>query len=327
MTANGPLGARLVLRDGLDWEALTDEQVIAAREKTNRLRAARVARVFTGLPDRRARIEEHTLQLPGRRLTLRVHRPKSAGPRLPLILSFHGGSFVMGTAAQNDWINSHLAARCPAVVVSVEYRLAPEHPLPAPVDDGYDTLVRLLDDSGDWGLDPTAVAVLGESAGGTLAALLTLRAREDGPPVRAQVLTYPATDWSETMADYPSIAANAGNPGLSLSQLRAAARWSVPAGLDPRTVSPVRLDDLAGLPPALVVTGALDILDDQGARYVDRLRAGGTDVRLVRYPKALHGFVSMPGLVPAARLARREILAFLRGHLHPAASPARTEQR
>jgi acetyl esterase len=315
MRARAPLGARIVLRDTLDWEALTAAEVIAAREKVNRLRRSRAVRVVTGLPDRRARIEEVRLDLPGRGLVLRVHRPRRAGPELPLVLSFHGGGFIVGTAAQNDWLNSRLAARCPAVVVSVEYRLAPEHPLPRPVDDGYDTLRRLIEDPFGWGIDPAAVAVFGESAGGTLAALVALRAREDGLPLRAQVLGYPSTDWTETMGDYPSVTANAGQPGLAVSEWRAARRLSVPPDLDPRDVSPLKFGNLAGLPPALVVTGALDPAADHGRRYVERLRAAGTDARLICYPRAVHSFLSVPGLVPAARPARREILAFLRTHL------------
>ncbi|MFG2167192.1 alpha/beta hydrolase [Micromonospora chersina] len=320
MTGKAPLGARIVLRDKLDWEELTAEQVTAMSEKVNRLRASRAVRIITGLPDRRARITQHTLALPGRSITLRVHRPRDAAPGLPLVLSFHGGGFIVGTAAQNDWLNSHLAARCPAVVVSVEYRLAPRHPLPAPVDDGYDTLLRILDDPARWGVEPTAVAVLGESAGGTIAALVALRARKDGPPLRAQVLTYPGTDWSETMEDYPSITANGGNPGMSAAEWRTAKRMSLPATLDPDSVSPIKFDNLAGLPPTLVVVGDLDAALDQGRAYVERLRSDGTDARLARYPKAIHGFLSMPGLVPAARPARREILAFLRDHLHATTS-------
>lgn len=327
MGEKAPLRARIILRDALDWEALTDGQVIAAREKVNRLGSSRAVRVITGLPDRRARIEERTIELPGRRLKLRVHRPKDAGARLPLILSLHGGGFITGTAAQNDWLNSHLAARCPAVVVSVEYRLAPEHPLPEPLEDAYDTLVRLVDDPFGWGIDPAAVAVLGESAGGTLAALIALHARKDGPPLRAQALTYPATDWSETMTNYPSIAANAGNPGLSLSRLHTGRRLSVPPTLDPRSVSPLKFDSLADLPPTLVIIGDLDPIGDQGRRYVERLCADGTDAHLTSYPKAIHGFLSVPGLVPAARPARREVLAFMRGCLHPATSSTRTGRR
>ncbi|MFY1693466.1 alpha/beta hydrolase [Plantactinospora sp. WMMB782] len=273
------------------------------------------ARIVTGWPDRNARIEERSIELPGRRLTLRVHRPKRSDHRLPLVVSFHGGGFIAGTAAQNDWLNSHLAARCPTVVVSVEYRLAPEHPLPAPVEDGYDTLVQIVDDAGRWGVDPARVAVLGESAGGTIAALIALRARKDGPALRAQVLNYPGADWTETMEDYPSFPQNADNPTLPPSRLRAARRLSVPATLDPRSISPLKFDNLADLPPALVVTAALDPLADQGRRYVERLREDGTEAQLSCYPRATHTFLSTPGLVPAARPARREILAFLGGHL------------
>nr|WP_245603432.1 alpha/beta hydrolase [Salinispora cortesiana] len=317
MRGKAPLGTR-ILRDTLDWEAMTDDQVIAARERANRKASSRVGRIVTGLPDRRARIEETTINLPGRRLMLRTYRPKSTDRRLPLIVSFHGGGFISGTAAQNDWLNSHLAARCPAVVVSVEYRLAPEHPLPRPVDDGYDTLLRLVDGAVGQGIDPTAIAVMGESAGGMIAALVALRARKDGPLLGAQVLNYPTTDWTETMTDYPSMVENADNPALPLSRLRAGRKLSLPSALDPRSVSPLKFDSLAGLPPTLVVIAALDPVADHGRRYVERLREDGTEASLSCYPRATHSFLSTPGLVPAARPARREILAFLRGQLDQA---------
>ncbi|MER7455480.1 alpha/beta hydrolase [Micromonospora sp. NPDC126480] len=306
---------------------MTDDQVIALREKVNRAASSPLGRIVTGLPDRRARIEETRIDLPGRRLMLRVHRPKKADRKLPLIVSFHGGGFVGGTAAQNDWLNSHLAARCPAVVVAVEYRLAPEHPLPRPIEDGYDTVARIVDDADRWGVDPAAVAVMGESAGGTIAALVALRARKDGPPIRAQVLIYPGTDWTETVLEYPSIEENADNPTLSLSRLRAARKLSLPPTLDPRTVSPVKFDNLADLPPALVVTAGLDPVADHGRRYVERLREDGTDARLSCYPRATHTFLSTPGLVPAARPARREILAFLRERLRPGRQVGDERQR
>ncbi|WP_239127644.1 alpha/beta hydrolase [Asanoa siamensis] len=313
MTGRAPLGTR-ILRDSRDWAAMTDDEVIAARDAANRAASSPAGRIVTGLPDRGARIENAAIDLPGRTVRVRVHRPRSGRRPLPLILSFHGGGFIAGSAVQNDWLNSRLAARCPAVVVGVDYRLAPEHKLPMPVEDGYDTLVRIVDDAAAWGIDPTAVAVMGESAGGTIAALVALRARK---ALRAQVLNYPCTDWTASMLDYPSVAANADNPTLPLSRLRAARSLSVPAGFDARTVSPVTSEDLADLPPALVITAGLDPVADQGRTYADLLREHGTAARLTCYAKATHTFLSTPHLVPAARPARREILTFLREHLAP----------
>lgn len=320
MRGKPPLLTR-IYKDTQDWEAMTETQVIAAREKAYRAASSRAARIVTGRPDRGARIEETTIDLPDRRLMLRVHRPRTAHQTLPLIVSFHGGALFMGTAAQNDWLNSHLAANCPAVVVSVEYRLAPEHPLPEPVEDGYDTLVRIVDDASSWGIDTGVVAVMGESAGGMIAALMALRARKHGPPLRAQVLNYPSTDWTETFTEYPSITDNADNPVLPLSRLRAARKLSVPPTLDPASVSPLKFESLADLPPTLVITAELDPLEDQGRRYAERLEKDGTDAHLTCYPRATHSFLSTPGVVPAARPARREILDFLRRHLQT--SPSR----
>lgn len=316
MTVNAPLGARLFLKDRPDWDAVTPDEIIAGRAKLARMLRSPAMRLIAGRPDRRVRIEEHALDLPGRRVTLRVHRPKGRRDRLPLVLSFHGGGFITGTAAQNDWLNSGLAAALPAVVVAVEYRLAPEHPLPAPVDDGRDTLERLADDPFGWGIDPARIAVVGESAGGTIAALLAQRSRESGPAVSAQVLLYAALDWTATMTDYPSVERNIGRPGLSAGELGLARRTALPPGLDPDPLSPLRTADLTGLPPALAVAGELDPVCDHAREYVRRLGAAGNDARYIGYPNAVHKFMSVPGLVPAARPARGATLAFLRTRLH-----------
>jgi acetyl esterase len=320
MSSKAPLGARLILKDRPDWESVTADEVIAGRAKLVRLLRSPAMRLIAGLPDRRARIEERALELPGRRLTLRVHRPKAARGPLPLVLSFHGGGFITGTAAQNDWLNSRLAAALPAVVVAVEYRLAPEHPLPAPVEDAYDTLDRLAADPFGWGIDPARIAVVGESAGGTLAALLALRSRETGPAISAQVLVYAALDWTASMTARPSVARNTGQPGLSAGELHLARRIALPAGFDAELVSPLRIADLTGLPPALALAGELDPAYDHGREYVERLRAAGNDARFTGYANAVHKFVSIPGVVPAARPARREVLDFLRARLQVTAA-------
>lgn len=314
MSEQAPTATR-ILKDGTDWEALTHDELLALREKANRTRSSRLARIITGWPHRGVRIEQQMIDLPGRQLALRVHRPKGATAPLPLVLSFHGGAFLLGTAAQNDWLNSHLAAALPAVVVSVEYRLAPEAPLPQPLEDGYDTLIRLVADHEHWRIDPRMVALLGESAGGTIAALISQRAREEGPTVRAQVLTCPVTDWTATMTEYPSVIAHAGEPGLSLSLLRAARDLALPSDVDPDSVSPLMQAGLDALPPTLVVTAALDPVADHGSRYVANIVAAGGDARLSHHSRAVHAFLSLPGLVPAARRARGEVRTFLTHHL------------
>ncbi|MGO1581672.1 MAG: alpha/beta hydrolase [Actinomycetaceae bacterium] len=311
-----------ILRNDVVWDSLDAEGMIAVRDAVDARRSSSAAQALTGRPDDGARIEEHVLALPGRRLRVRIHRPVEAGPRLPLVLSFHGGGFVMGTTAQNDWLNSTVAARVHALVVSVEYRLAPEHPLPAPVKDALDTLRHLLGDPDRWGIDPGSVSLLGESAGGTIAALVAQHARAHGPRILAQVLTCPVTDWTATMTDHPSMVTNADRPGLSLPQLRACRRFAVPATLDPRESSPLMSDDLADLPATLVVVGELDPAADHGRRYVDRLVAAGTEARLHAHEDAVHAFLSMPGLVDAARPASQEIVEFLRRHLPVGAAGA-----
>ncbi|MGH3376204.1 MAG: alpha/beta hydrolase [Actinoallomurus sp.] len=328
-----PLGVRLVfgLRKEPDLLRMSDEALIAFRDAQNRTAASGLLRVITGFPDRAATIDWRRLSLPDRVLPVRVYRPspgrggRDAG--LPLVLHVHGGGFV-GTALACDWVNSHLAGRLPAVVVSVEHRLvAPGTPLSAAVDDGWEVLRHVVRHAGQWGVDPARVAVFGESAGSMVAALAAIRARDSGLALRAQVLVNPCADLTSTAFDYPSMTEYADTPTLKLTRLELFRRLAVPEGTDPRAVSPLYADDLTGLPPALVVVPTLDPVADHGRAYADRLREAGTLVRLTEHPRVGHAFLNMPGLVPAARTARREILAFLRGHLHPATSLTRTGER
>lgn len=319
MSERAPLGTKLL--GELDWDTMTAEDVIKARAKVNRVRSSRLTRIATGFPDRRARIEPTTIDLSGRTLAVRIHRPLDPGTRLPLVLSFHGGGFLMGTAAQNDWINSRIAAQCHALVIAVDYRLAPEHPMPDAIEDGWDSLEHVLAEHRTWGVDPSRVAVLGESAGGTIAALMAQRSRRQGPALAAQVLTSPAVDWTEALGEYPSVSANAVHPGFSLSELHASRRFGLPPDLDAREMSPVHAEDLSGLPPALVITGTLDGAEDHARNYVSRLTDAGVSAQLSSYPRAVHAFLSMPGLVPAARPASREIVSFLKRRLSPMVVP------
>ncbi|MER6329290.1 alpha/beta hydrolase [Streptomyces sp. NPDC001034] len=299
-----------------DWSTITAEELIAYRDAENRFRASAAARVMTGQPDPGAVIDWREVALPGRDLPVRVHRPAAgAGAALPLVLHVHGGGFV-GTAVQCDWVTSHLAARLPAVVVSVEHRLlAPGTPLTDAADDGWDVLRHVVGHAARWGVDPARTAVFGESCGALICALAALRARETGPDLRAQVLVNPATDVTGSMLDHPSVAEHGQGPALSAPQLRFFRRLAVPPGTDARALSPLYADDLSGLPPALVVLPTHDPIADHGRRYAERLLAAGTVARLTEHPGARHGFLSLPGLERQAAAARTEILEFLRAAL------------
>jgi acetyl esterase len=315
-----PLGIRLLHALGKepDWSAMTAEQLVAYRDAENRKRASRLARVITGRPDRGAAIEWREVALPDRVLRVRVYRPAPGDTgrvALPLVLHVHGGGFV-GTAVQSDWVNSHLAARLPSVVVSVEHRLlAPGTPLSAAAEDGWDALRHVVTHAERWGVDPARVALLGESAGSTITALAAIRARDSGLPLRAQVLVNPCVDLTSAMFDHASVTRYADSPTLTVTQIRAFRRYAVPPGADPRAVSPLHADDLGALAPALVVVPTLDPVADHGRRYAERLREAGTPARLTEHPGATHAFLSMPGVVPQARAARAEIVAFLRDAL------------
>ncbi|WP_257033247.1 alpha/beta hydrolase [Streptomyces sp. 1331.2] len=314
---------------------MTAEELAAYREAENHRRASPAMRAITGMPDPGAAVDWQELALPGRRLPVRVHRPvrERGADRadraeradwtepLPLVLHVHGGGFV-GTAVQCDWITSRLAARLPALVVSVEHRLlAPDTPLSAAVDDGWDALDHLVRHAAHRGIDPTRIAVFGESCGALITALTAVRARQAGLPLRAQVLVNPLADVTGAMFDHPSVAEYAQSPTLTVPQLRLLQRLAVPSGDDPRALSPLHADQLAGLAPALVVVPTHDPLADHGRRYAERLRAAGTPARLAEFPETTHAFLSMPAVVPQAEAAAAEITTFLRDALDRPGGP------
>ncbi|WP_433663837.1 alpha/beta hydrolase [Nocardia sp. CA-128927] len=320
------LGIRLLygLQKEPDWSTMTAEELIAYRDKANRVAASRLTRPITGFPDRGAEIRWQEVTLPDRVFRVRVYRPSVGGTDLPLVLHVHGGGFV-GTAAQCDWANSHLAARLPAVVVSVEHRLlAPGSPLSDAVDDGWDVLRHIVEHAAEWGIDPARTAVAGESTGALIVAVAAIRAKAVGLQLRAQVLINPACDLTETMYDYPSMSRYAHTPTASVPKLRLFQRLAVPSGTDPRAVSPLYAD-LSGLAPALVVVPTLDPVADHGRRYAERLRESGTPAKLSEHPGAPHAFITLPGLVSQAKAARAEIADFLRGRLAGANSAASTK--
>lgn len=303
-----------------NWLTMTYGELVAYRAAENRKRASRLARLITGFPDHRATIEWQILTLPDREVAVRVYRPsEDLGGKhedLPLVLHVHGGGFL-GAAPQCDWANSHLAAQLPAVVVSVEHRLLDHRtPLSAAFDDGWDILeyaVRVA--SSRWGAGCERVGVVGESMGGLIAALMAIRAKEQGLLLKAQVLVNPVTDLTSAGFGLPSMKQHAASPACTREQMQLLQRLAAPTPTELQSLSPMCAGDLSGLAPALVVVPTVDPVADHGRRYAGRLRTAGTQAHLIEYPGAPHAFLTMPRLVREAKAARVEILEFLKEHL------------
>ena len=265
----------------------------------------------------------------GYEIPLRIYRPRAvrdADVDVPVVVFLHGGGFVRGNVVMYDPLCTALAARVRAVVVSVDYRLAPEHPAPTAALDATDAAIWVADHGAALRADTRRLALCGDSAGGNLAAVAAQLLRDRGAsPVRHQALLYPATDM--TLAS-PSIAANADAPMLTRTSIVAFRELYAPTGSDWRDplVSPL-FGDLEGLPPALVQTADLDPLRDDGIRYAEALEAAGVPVRLTNYVRVPHGFASIPGMVPTAAQHRAELVGELRRHLYAADAPQRGRER
>ena len=261
----------------------------------------------------------------GAKVPLRLYRPSSGRPRPPVVVFLHGGGWVLGSPRMYDPLCSFLAEAVGAVVVSVDYRKAPEHRAPQAVHDCLDALRWVGSGGLGAGADPARLAVCGDSAGGNLAAVACQLVRDEGGPAIAhQALIYPATD--ATMSQ-PSVAEHAHAPVLSREKMLVfRGHYLGEGGLAPDhpLVSPLWAADLSGLPPALVQTADLDPLRDEGARYAEALQAAGVEVHLTNYPGAPHGFASFPGATTVGAPARAELAGELRRHLHPAPHPGQT---
>jgi acetyl esterase len=242
------------------------------------------------------KVKDIVIPGPGVELPARVFWPVDPvdAQSAPLIVYFHGGGFVVGSVNIFDPLTRSLANTTKAIVISVDYRLAPAHPYPAAVDDGYAAVVWAVQNAASLGGDPSRIAVAGDSAGGNLAATVSLKARDmGGPAIAAQIMYYPAVDL--TNAHYGSKEKFADGYGLSTESNAAFERayvGHVQDKTDPY-ISPLYAKDLTRLPPALVFTAGFDPLTDAAKLYIDKLERNGIPVTAYHYPNIVHGFMSI----------------------------------
>ncbi len=246
---------------------------------------------------------------------IRIYRADPGAVGAAVVVLFHGGGWTVGNLDTHDHLAREVARQTDALVVAVDYRLAPEHPYPAAVEDAWTALRWVAEHAAELGGDPGRIAVAGDSAGGNLAAVLAQMARDaGGPAVRFQLLWYPATVMDPAL---PSMTENADAPILGLADMRVFQQcytgghdWSdQPAG-----VVPAR-GDLTRLPPAYIMTAQYDPLRDDGARYAELLQANGNAVELVDHEGLVHGFLGCVQWVPSAAAALAHSLTAMRAAL------------
>jgi acetyl esterase/lipase len=269
-----------------------------------------------GMPQM-ASIAETAISGPGGLIPLRIYRP-AADSNGPVLVYLHGGGLVMGSNHSFEPLARELAATAAATVIAVEYRSAPESPPPAQFDDAYAATDWVSRNAEELGVDTGRLVVVGDSAGGALAAALSLAARDrGGPAIFAQVLMYPGLDRDMTA---PSITALADAPMLTrddIEYMHALVDRDASLPADPYLV-PAYASDLAGLPQAIVVTAGSDPIRDWGERYAARLRDAGVQTTISRYPGMYHGFLMRSDATARGRLAIAEIGALLRAKFtHP----------
>jgi acetyl esterase len=234
-------------------------------------------------------------------LPVRVFRPSDTSEPSPGLVWFHGGGWVHGDLEIDDALCRTLASATGAIVMNVDYRLAPEHPYPAATDDAYAALRWMQTDEGGLGIDPSRVAVGGVSAGANLAAVCALRLRDAHlPAVALQVLVCPALDSTMSSPSYLTY-----GDGYYLTKALMAWAWATYASgsLDHPYVSPMHADDLTGVAPALIITAGCDPLRDEAELYCERLSTAGSAATLVCYPGTIHGFINMPERLPVGSQA------------------------
>ncbi len=269
-------------------------------------------KMLSGEPEALGRVEDLVIPSPDGGLPVRVYASEPGGIR-PALVYFHGGGWVFGNLDTHDAVCRALAKESGAVVISVDYRLSPEHKFPAAVDDAQAATQWVAAHAESLGIDARRIAVGGDSAGGNMATVVAMRCRDAGGPALAgQVLLYPVTD----LSSFDTASHRELGEGYFLTG--GAMDWFTGhylASADHKRhseVSPLLAPDVSGLPPALVITAEFDPLRDEGEAYAERLKKAGVPVTVSRYPGMIHGFVSMRGVLSGGRQGIAETAQFLR---------------
>jgi acetyl esterase len=267
---------------------------------------------FNSAPEKVAKSEKRTIPGPGGQIPVQIYTPEGNAP-FPVLVYFHGGGWTVGTIESWDSFCRSLCNASGCVTVSVDYRLAPEHKFPAGPEDCYAATDWVAKNAASIGGDPARVAVGGDSAGGNLAAVAALMARDqDGPALCFQLLIYPAFDPAMSAPSHQEFAQD----GYVLSRADMAWFWNHylrgPQDEANPYLNPARAKDLSRLPAALVITAGFDPLRDEGEAYATMLRTAGVPVTSKRYAGLTHGFFNMTSQIEQARVARDEASARLR---------------
>lgn len=272
-------------------------------------RASFLERSWLGEVAAEVRIEARRIAGPGGEIPIRIYTSGNEGPR-PILVFFHGGGFVLGTLDEFDPFCAFLSEGGACTVVSVDYRLAPEHRFPGAVEDAVAALRWVASHAAELGGDPSRLAVAGDSAGANLASVLGQMTRDPGfPALSLQILICPWVDLSDASETEASFRHFGG--GLWLS--RANLRWyrdhyvERAESAEHSLASPLRAERFQGVPPALIITAEFDVLADQGRAYALRLEEAGVPVTFRQYPGMLHDFVVLPGKFTEARAAIEQI--------------------
>jgi acetyl esterase len=278
--------------------------------KEARLASAALA-ALQGPPEPVGSVEDRTIPGPDGGLPIRIYVPFGNGP-FPVLVYFHGGGWVIGDIESSDGLCRILTNAAGCIVVSVDYRLAPEHPFPAAADDAYHATLWAATNASSFGADASRIAVGGDSAGGNLAAVVAQMARDRGKTaICFQLLIYPVID---AACNTPSYSENAEGYFLTRDAMQWFWNHYVPNDADRNHpyASPLRASNLAGLPAALVITAEFDPLRDEGERYAESMSAAGTPVQLTRFDGMIHGFFAMGALIDQGKTAIQQSAAALR---------------